>query len=677
MSSSASSVVAMWSFSSVARSVSDHPKCSRMRSALQPRALRSTVTGWRRLRSIRTPTVERLSTSEVLSSVRSKYTPGERTSWLTTTRSVPLMMNVPLGVITGKSPMNTVWLLISPVVLFVNSAVTNSGAAKVMSLSLHSSMDALTSSKRGLEKERRIGPEKSSRGEISPRISSRPDWGSATPSAATRDRHRSLPTSQSKDSVCSARRFGTSSGSRILAKEVRVGEPGIPNSFSSTAVDLPEREDAKTRPSEDTSETTGATFGHHEVSPSRAAEVSEGSATSKSNKLRHSKQGLTLRGPRSHVARRSAALREACAGRSQVRGNCASLAARRQALRQTYPLGHSRYTSRYRAFPAIRSALSVVFAELIEKGPGQGSRAEQPHGIPPLLERDGGAGTLQGLLGLVGRLPVDLLEDWLRSAVDKILGLLQAQAGERADLLDDLDLLLARGLEDDVEFVLLLLGLGRCCRAAWCSLNDGGRRRRGDVEGLFELLHEVRQLEQRHFLERAEQLVGAELRHDVASFLVSRRFRRQMGQSVISAGSAGVSGSGWAAAADAGALAAACFSSSAFARRAIWESGAWNSVAARVGSAFIAPASRASKTSRDSRSAIRATSAPLSAFPSSTPPLITNSGLARAKSRRPFATTTGSPVTKAIAVGPTSRLSSSPMPAFSAARLVSVFLTMA
>ena len=38
------------------------------------------------------------------------------------------MMNVPLGVISGKSPMKTVWLLISPVSLFVNSAVTNSGA---------------------------------------------------------------------------------------------------------------------------------------------------------------------------------------------------------------------------------------------------------------------------------------------------------------------------------------------------------------------------------------------------------------------------------------------------------------------------------------------------------------------------------------------------------------------
>ena len=38
------------------------------------------------------------------------------------------MTKVPLSVISGKSPMNTVWLLISPVVLFMNSAVTNSGA---------------------------------------------------------------------------------------------------------------------------------------------------------------------------------------------------------------------------------------------------------------------------------------------------------------------------------------------------------------------------------------------------------------------------------------------------------------------------------------------------------------------------------------------------------------------
>ena len=59
------------------------------------------------------------------------------------------MMKVPFSVIIGKSPMKTVWLLISPLSLFMNSAVTNSGAAYVMSLSLHSSTEALTSSKRG------------------------------------------------------------------------------------------------------------------------------------------------------------------------------------------------------------------------------------------------------------------------------------------------------------------------------------------------------------------------------------------------------------------------------------------------------------------------------------------------------------------------------------------------
>ncbi len=176
--------------------ISEKPKRSRICSLLQPSALRSTVTAWRRLRSMRTPTVSRLSMSNSshaprlgitltlcstfsvdLSMVSSKYTPGERTSWLTTTRSVPLMMNVPFSVIIGKSPMNTVWLLISPVLLLMNSAVTNSGAAYVMSLSLHSSTGALTSSNRGSENDSDIEPEKSSIGESSSSTSSRPPFG--------------------------------------------------------------------------------------------------------------------------------------------------------------------------------------------------------------------------------------------------------------------------------------------------------------------------------------------------------------------------------------------------------------------------------------------------------------------------------------------------------------------
>src|SRR5919201_468266 len=77
-----------------------------------------------------------------------------------------------------------------------------------------------------------------------------------------------------------------------------------------------------------------------------------------------------------------------------------------------------------------------------------------------LLDLDGCAGRLELLLGLVGGFPVDLLEDGLGSAVHQVLGLLQAQARERAHLLDNLDLLVARAGEDHVELRLLLLSAG-------------------------------------------------------------------------------------------------------------------------------------------------------------------------------------------------------------------------
>src|SRR5690348_4626366 len=176
--------------------------------------------------------------------------PGERTSWDTTTRSVPLMMNVPLSVITGKSPMKTVWLLISPVVLFVNSAVTNSGAAYVMSLSLHSSTEALTSSKRGSEKDSDMEPEKSSIGEISVRISSRPPTGFSSPASMRRWNHASSPTSHSNDWVCRSSRSGTRKGSRIFAKETRVGAPGRARWSEVVAGVVVARDEAKMRPSE-------------------------------------------------------------------------------------------------------------------------------------------------------------------------------------------------------------------------------------------------------------------------------------------------------------------------------------------------------------------------------------------------------------------------------------------
>src|SRR6201998_1079649 len=169
-----------------------------------------------------------MSLSLVLSACRSKYTPGERTSWLTTTRSVPLMMNVPLRDMSGKSPMNTVWLLISPVVLLMNSAVTNIGAEYVMSLSLHSSSEYLGGSNRWSRNDRDIVPEKSSIGLISSKISSSPDCSGtslrpASLAAWIRAFHLSFLSSQSKDSVCKASRSGTFRGSLIRAKDTRRG----------------------------------------------------------------------------------------------------------------------------------------------------------------------------------------------------------------------------------------------------------------------------------------------------------------------------------------------------------------------------------------------------------------------------------------------------------------------
>ena len=124
--------------------------------------------------------------------------------------------------------MKTVCDLISPVSLFVNSAVTKSGCAYVMSRSLQSAIEYLGGSKRWSRNESDIVPWKSSIGEISSKISSKPDFEGSSPrlvlvDSARRERHKSLPNNQSTLSTCSASRLGTSRGSRIFANEIRRG----------------------------------------------------------------------------------------------------------------------------------------------------------------------------------------------------------------------------------------------------------------------------------------------------------------------------------------------------------------------------------------------------------------------------------------------------------------------
>src|SRR5919108_854010 len=132
-----------------------------------------------------------------------------------------------------------------------------------------------------------------------------------------------------------------------------------------------------------------------------------------------------------------------------------------------------------------------------------------------LLDLDGRARALELFLGLVGGLLVDLLEHRLGSAVDQVLGLLQAEARQRTHLLDHLDLLVAGAGEDHVELRLLLLAATLAARGSGARRRPGHHhRRRGgglDVEGLLEGLDELRQLEERHLLELLEQIVAAHL----------------------------------------------------------------------------------------------------------------------------------------------------------------------
>src|SRR5659263_8393 len=94
-------------------------------------------------------------------------------------------------------------------------------------------------------------------------------------------------------------------------------------------------------------------------------------------------------------------------------------------------------------------------------GPQHVTARRAPRRLRRSLEGDGGAGALKCRLCLLCCFLVHALQDRLRCAVDQVLCLLEAEAGEGAHLLDDLDLLLACGLENDVELRLLLLGLHR------------------------------------------------------------------------------------------------------------------------------------------------------------------------------------------------------------------------
>src|SRR2546428_10292806 len=92
-----------------------------------------------------------------------------------------------------------------------------------------------------------------------------------------------------------------------------------------------------------------------------------------------------------------------------------------------------------------------------------------PYGPPRqssrLLQFDGRALRFELLFDLFGFLLGHAFLHRAGRAFHQVLGLLEAQVGDRSDLLDDLDLLLSTTLQDDRELGLLL-GRGRARGAA-------------------------------------------------------------------------------------------------------------------------------------------------------------------------------------------------------------------
>ena len=108
-----------------------------------------------------------------------------------------------------------------------------------------------------------------------------------------------------------------------------------------------------------------------------------------------------------------------------------------------------------------------------------------------LLDLDLAALLLEGGLDLLGLVAGDAFLDGLRGRVDEVLGLLEAEAGELADDLDDRDLVRADLGQGRGELGLLLGGrggLGGAAAAGGRSRGGRDRGRGGDAVALLERL---------------------------------------------------------------------------------------------------------------------------------------------------------------------------------------------
>src|SRR5207245_2400783 len=139
--------------------------------------------------------------------------------------------------------------------------------------------------------------------------------------------------------------------------------------------------------------------------------------------------------------------------------------------------------------------------------PGSRMRLEPASPVrPALLDLDGGPLLLERGLHLRRIVLADVLLHGLGSAVHQVLRLLEAEAGQLAHDLDDLDLLVAGGHQHHVELGLLLHHRGRAAGAR--ARGHRHQRSRGrDAELLLVLLLQLRELEHRHVANQVEHLI--------------------------------------------------------------------------------------------------------------------------------------------------------------------------
>ena len=214
-----------------------------------------------------------------------------------------------------------------------------------------------------------------------------------------------------------------------------------------------------------------------------------------------------------------------------------------------------------------------------------------------LLEGDGGASLFELSLRLLSGLLVGAFEHGARSTVNDSLRLTEAEAGEGAHLLDDLDLLVTGGLEDDVEGILLLdlFSSGASATGAGAATATGAAAVTSKVSSNF-FTNSLSSM--------SVSSLNASSSSSVDSFAMIFSLVFSCTQPLGSASRR------MDYAAD------SCFSRSASTVRTACDSGALNRYAAPNSEALKAPASFASRTSRDSRSASLPTSSAVSGLPS-------------------------------------------------------------